>query len=196
MKSLWRKWWIYPIAFVVLILVVFAVFSSGTSDPQVDLNTFLADVQSGSVNRIEVDGRDVTYEIEGVEGSWGTELERGDSVREILADAGITPDSPQYPTITVNDASGFGTIASLIVAFVPVVFILGIFFFFYRQSMKFQQRPPFSLQVTNFDPVCRNSVNPSSAAGSSTFMHITYYFCSTEHKQQFDADPAKYLLQK
>jgi len=84
----------------------------------------------------------------------------------------------------------------IILQFLPVVIIVGILFFFLRQAAGAQRRWPFSMAVTNFDPVCRASVNPGSSAGSSTFMNNTYYFCSTEHKEQFDAAPAKYLLQK
>lgn len=182
MRSIWRKWWVYPIAGVALILVVFTVFSSGSNDPEVTLSTFLADVQSGDVTRIEVDGRNVTYEIEGVEGSWTTELERDDNVREILADAGIRPGSPDYPTIVTQDTGGLQLVFTLILTFLPVIIIGGILVFFFRQASKAQRRWPFSMTVSNFDPVCRTSVNPSSSAGSSTFMDITYYFCSTEHK--------------
>jgi len=42
------------------------------------------------------------------------------------------------------------------------------------------------------DPVCGMEVTPESAAGSSQFGGVTYYFCSTSCKQRFDADPAKF----
>jgi YHS domain-containing protein len=196
MRSIWRKWWIYPLAFVVVVAILFAVLSSGTAEPEVDLSVFLQEVQAGHVTRVEVDGRDVTYQVEGSDDSWRTELEEGDSVRSILADAGVDPGSPEYPTIVTKDRNGIQLFFGLILAFLPLIIIGGIFFFFMRQMWKSQRRWPFSMTVTNFDPVCRTSVNPSSSAGSSTFMDNTYYFCSPEHKDQFDADPTKYLLQK
>jgi Cu+-exporting ATPase len=42
------------------------------------------------------------------------------------------------------------------------------------------------------DPVCGMTVEPASAAGSSTYQGRTYYFCSTGCKAKFDANPAAY----
>lgn len=85
------------------VVVVFTVlYPAGEENSEVSLTQFLADVQAGRVTRIEVDGRTVDYEIQGVEGSYTTELERGDTVREILAAAGVEPGSPNYPIITTG----------------------------------------------------------------------------------------------
>jgi YHS domain-containing protein/ATP-dependent Zn protease len=192
---LFRKWWIYPIGIVLLLLIIFAVFSSDTSEqPDVSTSQFLADIQAGRVERIEVDGGDVEYTTDsGV--SLTARLERGDSVRDILADAGYEPGSADYPTVIVNER-GFGGLGSLAITFLPVIFIVGILFLLMRSSWQHMRRPPLAMFVLNYDPVCHMPVNPGSAAGSSTFMGTTYHFCSREHKDQFDADPTKYLLQK
>jgi YHS domain-containing protein len=50
--------------------------------------------------------------------------------------------------------------------------------------------------VSEIDPVCGRKVSSGESAGSSTFQNITYRFCSPEHKQEFDSDPVKYLLEK
>ena len=42
------------------------------------------------------------------------------------------------------------------------------------------------------DPVCGMTVDPKRAAGSSTHMAKTYYFCSAGCKATFDKNPAKY----
>lgn len=42
------------------------------------------------------------------------------------------------------------------------------------------------------DPVCGMTVEPASAAGSSTYQGRTYYFCSTGCKAKFDANPTAY----
>lgn len=42
------------------------------------------------------------------------------------------------------------------------------------------------------DPVCGMTIDSSSAAGSSSYQGQTYYFCSTQCKTQFDANPATY----
>ena len=43
------------------------------------------------------------------------------------------------------------------------------------------------------DPVCKMEINPEDAAGTSEYEGTTYYFCADGCKQEFDADPAKYL---
>lgn len=43
------------------------------------------------------------------------------------------------------------------------------------------------------DPVCSTEVEAAKAAGASTVGDRIYYFCSLACKQQFDADPSKYV---
>jgi Cu+-exporting ATPase len=42
------------------------------------------------------------------------------------------------------------------------------------------------------DPVCGMSIDPATAAGSSTHEGRTFYFCSAACKAKFDADPHHY----
>ncbi|MFL5534040.1 MAG: YHS domain-containing protein [Gemmatimonadales bacterium] len=43
------------------------------------------------------------------------------------------------------------------------------------------------------DPVCGMEIDSSQAAAQSQFEGQTYYFCSVECKQQFDANPQEFL---
>ena len=43
------------------------------------------------------------------------------------------------------------------------------------------------------DPVCKMEVNPASAEARSEYQGQTFYFCSVECKQKFDARPAQYI---
>ncbi|HET8548441.1 MAG TPA: YHS domain-containing protein [Bryobacteraceae bacterium] len=43
------------------------------------------------------------------------------------------------------------------------------------------------------DPVCHMDVEPTRAAGTSKYKGDTYYFCSTQCKQRFDADPESFV---
>ena len=43
------------------------------------------------------------------------------------------------------------------------------------------------------DPVCKMEVNPASAEAQSEYQGQTFYFCSTECKRMFDADPQRFL---
>ena len=43
------------------------------------------------------------------------------------------------------------------------------------------------------DVVCAMEIDPDTAAGKSDYQGTTYYFCAVGCKQDFDADPEKYL---
>jgi YHS domain-containing protein len=42
------------------------------------------------------------------------------------------------------------------------------------------------------DPVCGMSIESDTAVGQSQYQGRTFYFCSAQCKQQFDADPGRY----
>ncbi|MGH3041231.1 MAG: YHS domain-containing protein [Gaiellaceae bacterium] len=43
------------------------------------------------------------------------------------------------------------------------------------------------------DPVCKMEVNPAAAEAQSEYQGQTFYFCSTECKRSFDANPERYI---
>ena len=43
------------------------------------------------------------------------------------------------------------------------------------------------------DVVCGMEIDPDTAAATSQHKGVTYYFCAESCKQEFDADPAKFL---
>ncbi len=43
------------------------------------------------------------------------------------------------------------------------------------------------------DVVCGMEIDPDTAAGKSDYQGTTYYFCAGGCKQDFDADPQKFL---
>ena len=51
-------------------------------------------------------------------------------------------------------------------------------------------------QTSGRDPVCGMEVKTAEVAGKSRFGEWEYSFCSTRCKEDFDADPVKYLLKK
>ncbi|MEW6714183.1 MAG: heavy metal translocating P-type ATPase [Nitrospirota bacterium] len=46
------------------------------------------------------------------------------------------------------------------------------------------------------DPVCKMTIDPKSAAGSSVYKGVTYYFCAVSCKKKFEADPEAYIGEK
>ena len=51
-------------------------------------------------------------------------------------------------------------------------------------------------QTDGRDPVCGMEVKTAEVAGRSRFGEWEYAFCSIRCKEDFDADPVKYLLKK
>ena len=187
------KWIWIPLAVVVLIALVFAVFSSSGEDRvEVSLDQFLADAVAGEVTRVEVDDRTIYYDVENDSTEYTTEMERGDNVRTILQENGVSPGTEDYPEVVIKESSGWQRVFALVFTFLPIILIVAAVFYFLRRSRRSDARS----RVTNLDPVCGQTVNPSSSAGSSTFRDVTYYFCSDEHKARFDADPVSFLLKK
>jgi Cu+-exporting ATPase len=43
------------------------------------------------------------------------------------------------------------------------------------------------------DPVCGMTVNPGRAAAVATYKGRSYFFCSDECKERFDADPEAFV---
>jgi len=43
------------------------------------------------------------------------------------------------------------------------------------------------------DPVCGMEIDPTEAAATSDYEGTIYYFCAVGCKEQFDANPAKFL---
>ncbi len=193
--QLLRRWWIYPLAIVFVLIVVFSIFQSGESRRRLALSDFVVEVKRGNVTEAELDGRTLSYRLEDAGNTvFETELARGDSITSLLQDEGI-PISEQ-PRITIDESRGFSSIIGLVLSFLPLLFLLGLLFFFLRPQWWQRWRWQLVGLVMNVDPVCGTTVNPGSGAGTSTFQGISYQFCSAQHKQQFDQDPVKYLLQK
>jgi Cu+-exporting ATPase len=47
--------------------------------------------------------------------------------------------------------------------------------------------------ATVHDPVCHMDIDPARAAGTATYEDVTYYFCSTGCRLDFEDDPAAAL---
>lgn len=43
------------------------------------------------------------------------------------------------------------------------------------------------------DPVCGMEIETAKAAGQTTYVGQTYYFCGSKCKEKFDLSPAQYM---
>jgi len=183
-----RKPWAWVLIVIAAVLILFTLLPSDSSEekrPLVGAGSFVESAEKQKIQSVEVDGRELEYKLVGDEQTYRAKMEEGDTVRQVLQDAGIEPDD--FPPIKIKDPNSLGQIPALILNFLPIIFIVAILFFFLRKAQG-------SNRVRDVDPVCGKRVGPHDAAGISTFQDISYRFCSSDCKQRFDADPVRYLL--
>ena len=65
---------------------------NGEPTVRVSLAQFIEDAKAARIETVEVDGRDIKYNLIGDEETFQANMQRGDTVREILRDAGIAPE--------------------------------------------------------------------------------------------------------
>ena len=184
-----RKWLIWPVIIVAVITIVFTLLPAGSSTVDRPLAEFVEDAKAGRVRSVEVDGSQIEYRLIGDEQVFRAEMEQNDTVRQVLQDSGIDPED--FPPITIKEPGFSGRLTDFAFQFLPIIFIVGILFFFLRQA---RAGIGISSRMAEVDPVCGKRVGAGDATGTSTFADVAYRFCSLECKQMFDADPVRYLL--
>jgi cell division protease FtsH len=128
-----RNSFIYLLILVAIVAIVLTIFMGG-GDDAVDqpLTDFITEAQANNVEKITVDGNDLKYELAGDDITYKTKMEDGDTVRQILQDAGIKPS--EFPEIEIPKSSPWNNILGLFINFLPVIIIVGILFLFLRQA--------------------------------------------------------------
>jgi cell division protease FtsH len=128
-----RNSFIYLLILVAIVAIVFTVFQGGGSGRvKQDVTTFVQEVQKGNVSDIKVDDTNVTYKLTNDDNGYKTELEKGDTLRQVLVDAGIKPED--FPKYEIKDPSPWTNYLTLLINFLPIIIILAIVFFFLRQA--------------------------------------------------------------
>jgi len=130
-----RNSFIYLLILVAIVAIVFTLFGrSGSSDQETTLTEFISRAQNEEVERVEVSGRDIKYFItdDPDEQTFKTKMESGDTVRQVLQDAGIEP--ANFPPIKLTEPSFWSRLPGILLTFLPIIFIVAILFFFLRQA--------------------------------------------------------------
>ena len=129
-----RNSFIYLLILVAIVAIVLTIFmNNGEKTQEQPLTDFIRQAKAGEVVKVEVDGANLKYERSGNdETTYETKMEEGDTVRQILQDAGIKPE--EFPVIEIPKSSPWGNILGLFINFLPVIIIVGILFLFLRQA--------------------------------------------------------------
>ena len=139
MYSRWlRNSFIYLLILVAVIAIVFAFFNSGADHPKVAFGQVLEDAKTGMIQKIEVNGRDltVTYAKEDTNGKPEIKTAKigpNTDVEQVLTDKGIalsrssaTAANPAAVDLEYKDSSGFGPWLGLLLNVLPFL-LFGLF---------------------------------------------------------------------
>lgn len=133
----WKDALLYGFLFLFLLFLTVGLgdFSSSGQDSSVPLSQVLSDIKANKVKEIVVldNKMEVTYQDNK---KIQTKKEPGSSLYTVLKDAGVNPGKVK---ITVKDSSGFNTWMGILVNFLPVVLIIGFFYFVFRQARGAQE---------------------------------------------------------
>ncbi|MCH8920142.1 MAG: ATP-dependent zinc metalloprotease FtsH [Chloroflexi bacterium] len=136
MNGRWlRNSFIYLLILVAIVAIVFTLFSKGgSSDQETTLTEFIREAQNGKVERVEVSGRNLKYFLtdDPNDQTFKTKMESGDTVRQVLQDAGIEP--ADFPPVKLTEPTFLSRLPGILLTFLPIIFIVAILFFFLRQA--------------------------------------------------------------
>jgi cell division protease FtsH len=128
-----RNSFIYLLILVAIVAIVFTIFNQGGSST-VDrpLTDFVEDARAGRVTEVDVNGSVLKYKLVDDDQTFKAKMEDGDTVRQVLQDAGVEPED--FPPIEIKEPTFWSKLPTLLIQFLPIVIIVAILFFFLRQA--------------------------------------------------------------
>ncbi|MCH8345715.1 MAG: ATP-dependent zinc metalloprotease FtsH [Chloroflexi bacterium] len=130
-----RNSFIYLLILVAIVAIVFTLFGQGGStDQETTLTEFIREAQNEKIERVEVSGRNLKYFLtdDPNEQTFKTKMESGDTVRQVLQDAGLEP--ADFPPVKLTEPSFWSKLPGILLTFLPIIFIVAILFYFLRQA--------------------------------------------------------------
>jgi cell division protease FtsH len=125
-------------ALLVLLIIGagFAVYEEYNQETEdIPLSQLATQIKEGNIEKITVEGEDITAEVSGEEAKRISQKEAGTALTDTLSNYGVTPDDLSEVEITINDPSGFGYwLATLGPFLLPLLFI-GAFIWFLSRRM-------------------------------------------------------------
>ena len=169
------------------LILLFTFLPGGSNTIDATVAEFIEDTKGGMVESVEVSGRYLEYSLISSELTFKVKMEEGDTVRQVLQDAGIEPSN--FPPIRAKERIWWSQFPLVLISFLPLILFIAIPLAVLRWIWRRG-----SARTKAVDPVCGKRVGAGDAAGISTFQDVSYRFCSSACKQLFDANPVSYLL--
>lgn len=137
-KTSWKNILIYLFLFLFLVFMFmgFNQPSPFSNVEQVPLSTVLKDVKQDKVEKIEVSGNKLTVHYQKSDKVVETFKEPGANVYQLLNDSGISTDKAQ---IVIKDETAFNNWVGILGTILPVLLMVGFFYFIFRQARGAQE---------------------------------------------------------
>ncbi len=122
------------VAILIIAAVGYAFLRPSQSMRVVSISQLAQEVQAGHVKRIAVDGTTLTITYRDGTTATSTKGTPDGSLESQLTDLGVSPDPLAGAEITYEHPVQLGDILSILIGFLPLVFVGAILFFFLRRS--------------------------------------------------------------
>jgi cell division protease FtsH len=160
-KFSWKDFFLYGFLFLFLLFLTIGLgdFSTSPKEKTVPLSQVISDIKANKIKDIMIS--DVNIDADYKNGQKvTTKKEEGASLFEVLKDSGVDPNKVK---ITVKDTSGLNAWLGILSTFLPVLLIIGFFYFVFRQA-RGQQESIFSFGSNKAKAF--NKVFPKTTFGS------------------------------
>ena len=122
---------IYLIIVVAIIAIIFTLFQPSLDSQDIPISTVVTMAQSGQIRDIEIDGDSLNITTRD-DKTYKSRKESGSSLVDIFAQAGVSPGTG--PKIKVKDKSQLGSLFSIFINFLPLIFFGAVLLFLLRQA--------------------------------------------------------------
>ena len=133
MNTKWlRNGFIYLLIVVAVIAIFYTLFPSVGGSDEKSISEVIAMAKQRQIDTIEIRGDKLTaYTTRGE--AYTSRKEGGASLLELLTDAGVDPYGSN-PTVIVKGSSGLGSLFSILLNFLPLIFFGAVLLFIMRQA--------------------------------------------------------------
>ncbi|MEE9199077.1 MAG: ATP-dependent zinc metalloprotease FtsH [Dehalococcoidia bacterium] len=126
-----KSGFVYLIIIVAIIAIIFTLFQPSYGSKDIDISTVISMAKSGQLREIEVDGDKLTVTTLD-DKTFRSRKESGSSIVDILNQAGVPAGTP--PIIKVKEKSQLGSLFSIFLNFLPLIFFGAVLLFLLRQA--------------------------------------------------------------
>ncbi len=129
-----RNSFVYLLILVAVVLVVVMLFRPSGGGTERDISFVISQAQAGNVQRIEVEGDNLTVTLKDSSTPITSRKESSSSIEQILRENSIPIGGDAGIEIQVSRPSQFGNVFGLLLNFLPLIIFGGILIFMMRQA--------------------------------------------------------------